>query len=76
MTMNDAISLKELGWEQTFDWSIYINSINPVTPYKLLVVGNNYIQGAIAYQMKDNYVFVDLLRVHQLIDTTIQPINL
>lgn len=61
LKMNEARSLKDLGWEQTFDWSLYIGPNNPATPYKLLVVGDNYIQGAIAYQIKNDHVFVDLL---------------
>lgn len=61
MDITDARSLPQLGWEKTFDWSKYIGPNNPATPYKLLVVGDNYIQGAIAYQIREDSVFVELL---------------
>ncbi|OMF12101.1 hypothetical protein BK131_19025 [Paenibacillus amylolyticus] len=61
LKVNEARALKNQGWEQAFDWSLYIGSQHPATPYKLLVVGNNNIQGAIAYQIKDDHIFVDLL---------------
>ncbi|MDO3408374.1 hypothetical protein QWJ34_01185 [Saccharibacillus sp. CPCC 101409] len=56
-----ARSLKQMDWEQGFDWSIYTSSKSASNPYKLLAVGNAYIQGAIAYRDAEYYVFVDLL---------------
>jgi len=60
LKLNEAKALKDHGWEQPFDWSLYIG-LQSTTPYKLLIVGNNIIQGAVAYQIKDDHLFIDLL---------------
>ncbi|WP_410770152.1 hypothetical protein [Fontibacillus sp. BL9] len=62
MNLSDAQSLHQAGWEENFDWTRYLRSNESSTPYKLLVIGNNnYIQGAIAYHVREHCVFVDLL---------------
>ncbi|MET3846512.1 hypothetical protein ABIE48_000445 [Paenibacillus sp. OAE614] len=61
MEMADARALKRLGWEQNFDWGVYFRPNEKSDAYKLLAVGNNFIEGAIAYHIDEDSVFVDLL---------------
>lgn len=61
LTLADAKALKQMDWEKEFDWSIYTRTGSVSSAYKLLAVGNAYIQGAIAYRDAEGYVFVDLL---------------
>ncbi|GGN98516.1 hypothetical protein [Saccharibacillus kuerlensis] len=61
LTLVEARSLRQMDWEQEFDWSVYTLKSFSSRPYKLLAIGNAYIQGAIAYRDAEGYVFVDLL---------------
>lgn len=61
LEMADARALKQLGWDKAFDWEEYFKPSSLSDAYKLLVLGNNFIQGAIAYHEAEDHVFVDLL---------------
>jgi hypothetical protein len=61
MEMSDARSLGQLGWERNLDWKKYFQPDEQSTAYKLLVIENSFIQGAIAYRDREDYVYVDLL---------------
>lgn len=61
MLLNDAQSLPHLGWERSFDWTIYLDKKVLSDAYKLIIVGNSYIQGAIAYHVRKDHLYVDLL---------------
>lgn len=58
MEMLDARSLRQLGQENNFYWSQYFQPEEPFQAYKLLVIGNSFIQGVKlmtslkAYQVK------------------------
>lgn len=53
--------LKSNGWSKGFDWFSYLQPQNECTAYKLVVHGNNDIQGLIALCPQENYVIVDLV---------------
>ncbi|RRJ62216.1 hypothetical protein EHV15_04070 [Paenibacillus oralis] len=63
MNIVDTKSLHKAGWENTFDWTRYLGPNEVSMPYKLLVIGNSVIQGAIAYyeDALERRIFVDLL---------------
>jgi len=62
MELDDACAIQKLGWEKNFDWRKYFKSEERSNAHKLLVIGNDdYIQGAIAYQVAEDHVYVDLL---------------
>lgn len=61
------------GWEKSFNWSIYFGYRN-VELYKLVIQGNDEIQGAIALERKADHVYVHLIegaphnRFHKVFD--------
>lgn len=61
MQMADARSLQQLGWENEFSWKKYFQPDEYSNAYKLLVIGNSFLQGAIAYRDELDHVYVDLL---------------
>ncbi|MFC3749659.1 hypothetical protein [Paenibacillus sp. GCM10012306] len=63
LELDEARSLKRLGWERKITWSKYLQKGSLSKPYKLLVLGdaNKTIQGAIAYKYDEGFVYVELL---------------
>lgn len=51
---------KDDGWEKAFDWSDYFNRPS-VELYKLVISGDDKIQGAIALEPQENFVLVHLV---------------
>ncbi|MBV6717165.1 hypothetical protein [Paenibacillus chitinolyticus] len=48
------------GWEEEFDWTIYFD-LPGFEVYKMVIKGNDDIQGAIALERKADHVFVHLI---------------
>ncbi|WP_411348504.1 hypothetical protein [Paenibacillus sp. WLX2291] len=61
MALNEAISLRKLGWEPAFDWSNYCNKRSLSQAYKLIVPGNRMIEGAVSYHLDEGFAFISLL---------------
>ena len=61
MTLKDSNTLSKLGWEKGFDWRKYFNKNEESDAYKLVIVGQNAIQGAIAHKDAEDHVYIDLL---------------
>lgn len=51
---------KEDGWEKEFDWMIYFHRPNHEV-YKMVIPGNDEIQGAVALEPRREHVFVHLV---------------
>ncbi|QQZ64575.1 hypothetical protein JI735_34675 (plasmid) [Paenibacillus sonchi] len=47
-------------WEKGFDWSVYFGQ-RGIEVYKMVVRGNDVIQGAIALECKEDHVWVHLI---------------
>lgn len=47
-------------WDEAFDWSIYFGQPG-IEVYKMIVTGNDDIQGAIALERKADHVYVHLI---------------
>jgi len=61
MNLKESKLLHSLGWETGFNWTTYISDKSKGTPFKIIAVGNNNIQGTISFRSVDGFVFVDLL---------------
>ncbi|QHW35701.1 hypothetical protein GZH47_32940 (plasmid) [Paenibacillus rhizovicinus] len=48
------------SWEPAFDWSLYFR-YNRTEVYKMVIKGNDYIQGCIAFEIKEDHVYVHLI---------------
>ncbi|KRE35617.1 hypothetical protein [Paenibacillus sp. Soil522] len=47
-------------WEEGFDWSVYFGQ-RGIEVYKMVIRGNDVIQGAIALECKEDHVWVHLI---------------
>ncbi|GGG18194.1 hypothetical protein [Paenibacillus aceti] len=58
------------GWEKAFNWDIYFGYRNAEL-YKLVIRGNDYIQGVIALERKADHVYIHLIESapHNRFDT-------
>lgn len=48
------------GWDKTFDWTVYFEQLG-FEVYKMIVAGNDVIQGALALERKEDHVYVHLI---------------
>lgn len=49
-----------IGWDNAFDWTIYFGT-RGVEVYKMVITGNDEIQGAIALEIRQDHVYVHLI---------------
>ncbi len=57
----DLIHMKKVdGWQRGFNWSTYFK-LPSVEIYKLMVLGSNQVQGAIALEIQTGYVEIHLV---------------
>lgn len=62
LTREDLQKLrKSLGWTQGLNWSKYLHPSSTIQAYKLTITGHSAIQGCIAIDLREGYVFVDLV---------------
>ncbi|QUL54122.1 hypothetical protein KDC22_27915 [Paenibacillus tritici] len=47
-------------WEDNFDWSVYFGQ-HGITVYKMVIHGDDVIQGAIALERREDHVWVHLI---------------
>lgn len=47
-------------WEENFDWSVYFGQ-RGIEVYKMVIRGNDVIQGAIALERKEDHIWVHLI---------------
>ncbi|SED10304.1 hypothetical protein [Paenibacillus sp. GP183] len=48
------------NWDEAFDWTVYFGQPG-VEVYKMLITGNDVIQGAIALERKEDHVYIHLI---------------
>ncbi|MGG4219384.1 hypothetical protein ABEW32_14280 [Paenibacillus jamilae] len=61
MNVDESKNLHRLGWEQGFHWERYLEEEGESSAYKLSIIGDRSLQGAIAYRVAEDHVYIDLL---------------
>ncbi|NHN33341.1 hypothetical protein [Paenibacillus agricola] len=54
------VETQMLDWEKAFDWKIYFGRPH-FEVYKMVVSGNDILQGAIALERKEDHIYVHLI---------------
>jgi len=62
LTRVDLQQLKKAhGWSRGINWSKYLRSNSNIQAFKLNVIGDNAIQGCVAIDVREGYVFIDMI---------------